>query len=168
MRFGLVGEPEHASLVFAAFHEREVGRRQEVSGSFRHRPQNPRGRVLPPDPIDRRRARLVPHEPGMALRLGQKTVEDRWIPLPPGPSFLDQGPDALPQRSRGIHQGHRRRVRADSCDGEPGSFEPTQHVLLALQQVHQLAIHPHPRVQEIERRMTCQEQGARFWARSRA
>jgi len=96
MRFGLVREPEHAGLVFAAFHESEVGRRQEVSGSFRHRPQNPRGRVLPADPVDRRRARLVPHEPGMALRLGQKTVEDRRIPSPPGPSFLDQRPDALP------------------------------------------------------------------------
>ncbi len=168
MRFGLVGEPEYAGLILAAFHESEVGRRQEVSGSFRDRPQNPRGRVLPPDPVDRRRARLVPHEPGMALRLGQKTVEDRRIPSPPGPSFLDQRPDALPQRSRGIHEGHRRRVRAESSDGESGSFEPTQHVLVALHEVHQLAIHPHPGVQEIQRRMTCQEQGAGFCARSRA
>ena len=77
MRFGLVGEPEYAGLILAAFHQSEVGRRQEVSSSFRDRPQNPPGRVLTPDPVDRRRARLVPHQAGMALRPGEKIVRGR-------------------------------------------------------------------------------------------
>jgi hypothetical protein len=39
MRFGLVGEPEHARLVLAPCHQMKVGGRKQISSGFRHGPK---------------------------------------------------------------------------------------------------------------------------------
>ena len=119
MRFGLVAEPEDAGLVFAALHETEVARRQQGSSSFGYGCQNGGARVLSSHSVNRQRALLAPHQSGMALRLGEKTVEDRRISSLSALPFFYQRPDVLPQGSTIVPPGRTSRhgLRWRGCRG---------------------------------------------------
>jgi hypothetical protein len=75
MRFGVVGEPEHACLALTPFHQMKVGRHQQISGSFSHGSQNRISGISRADFFDRKRARLLPNKSGMTLSSRQKSVE---------------------------------------------------------------------------------------------
>jgi hypothetical protein len=102
MRFGAVGEPEHARFVFTAFHELKVSPGQEVGSSFRHRSKNRLSGVVASDFFDSQRAGLVPNEPGVTVGSRQKAIEDGRIAPLSGFLFLNEGANMLAQRPRGI------------------------------------------------------------------
>jgi len=96
----------------------------------------------------------------VALRSGQKTIENCRISPPFGLLFLYKRADILTQRSRRIQKRHPRRAPAKSWCRKSCLFEPMQYVLVALQDVPKLPIHSHASVEKIQRKMPTQEQWA--------
>ena len=52
VRFGLVGEPQDARLIFTALHEFEIGSCEQRGASFRDWGQNRFGRILSSHDVD--------------------------------------------------------------------------------------------------------------------
>jgi hypothetical protein len=69
VRFGLIEEPQHATLALATFHQVEVGCREQNCRCFGYRRQNSLAPIGLLYSLDGQRLWLIPHKPGMTLRM---------------------------------------------------------------------------------------------------
>jgi len=92
----LVGEPEHAGLIFTTLDKAKVGRSQQNGCGFGDWRQDALSRVRLLYSLDDQHARSSPHQSRTSLCMIKKAVEQRRISVQSGLSFLYKRNDILP------------------------------------------------------------------------